>query len=42
MLPYLAAIYKEYVEEEKLDLYGSKPVSIPRPELYMIYTGVPR
>ena len=42
MLLYLAATYKEYVEEQKLDLYGSKPVSIPRPELYMIYTGVPR
>ena len=42
MLLYLAATYKEYVEEHKLDLYGSKPVSIPRPELYMIYTGAPR
>ena len=26
MLLYLAATYKEYVEEHKLDLYGSKPV----------------
>ena len=42
MLLYLAATYKEYVEEYKLDLYGSKPVSIPRPELYMVYTGAPR
>lgn len=42
MLLYLAATYKEYVEEQKLDLYGSKPVSIPRPELYMVYTGSPR
>lgn len=42
MLLYLAATYKEYVDEHKLDLYGSKPVSIPRPELYMIYTGEPR
>lgn len=42
MLLYLAATYKEYVEEHKLDLYGSKPVSIPRPELYMVYTGAPR
>lgn len=42
MLLYLAATYKEYIEEHKLDLYGSKPVSIPRPELYMIYTGTPR
>ena len=29
-------------EAQKLDLYGSKPVSIPRPELYMVYTGAPR
>ena len=42
MLLYLAATYKEYVDERKLDLYGSKPVSIPRPELYMVYTGTPR
>ena len=42
MLLYLAATYKEYVDEHKLDLYGSKPVSIPRPELYMIYAGAPR
>ena len=42
MLLYLAATYKEYVEEQNLDLYGSKPVSIPRPELYMVYTGAPR
>lgn len=39
MLLYLAATYKEYVDEHKLDLYGSRSVSIPRPELYMIYTG---
>ena len=42
MLLYLAATYKEYVDEHKLDLYGSKPVFIPRPELYMIYAGTPR
>lgn len=42
MLLYLAATYKEYVEEQKLELYGSKPVSIPRPESYMVYTGSPR
>lgn len=42
MLLYLAATYKEYADEHKLDLYGSKAVSIPRPELYMIYAGAPR
>ena len=39
MLMYVANSYKEYVEEHKLDLYGSKPVKLPRPELYMVYTG---
>ncbi|MFG6351423.1 MAG: Rpn family recombination-promoting nuclease/putative transposase [Oscillospiraceae bacterium] len=42
MLLYLAATYKEYVDDHKLDLYGGKPVPIPRPELYMIYAGAPR
>lgn len=40
MLMYLATTYKEYAEEHKLDLYGSKVVTIPRPELYVVYTGV--
>lgn len=39
LLLYLAATYKEYIEEQKLDLYGSKAVAIPRPELYVVYTG---
>ena len=39
MLLYLAATYKEYVKERKLDLYAGKAVSIPRPELYVVYTG---
>lgn len=39
MLMYLANTYKEYVEENHLSLYQSKPVSIPKPELYIIYTG---
>ena len=39
MLLYLAATYKEYVEECKLNLYGTAPVKIPRPELYVVYTG---
>jgi len=39
LLLYLAATYKEYVEEYKLNLYGTEPVTIPRPELYVIYTG---
>ena len=39
MLLYLAATYKEYVEDRKLNLYGTAPVVIPRPELYVVYTG---
>jgi hypothetical protein len=39
MLLYLAATYKDYVEEHKLSLYREKKVSIPRPELYVVYTG---
>ena len=39
LLLYLAGTYNEYVEEHKLDLYGTKPVTIPRPEMYVIYTG---
>lgn len=39
MLLYLAGTYKEYIEEQKLDLYGSHPVEILRPELYVVYTG---
>lgn len=37
---YLAETYKEYVEEHKLDLYAGTAVQIPRPELYVVYTGV--
>lgn len=39
LLLYLAETYKEYVEEHKLNLYGATPVKIPRPEMYVIYTG---
>ena len=39
LLMYLAQSYKEYVVEHELDLYSTSPVSIPRPELYVVYTG---
>ena len=39
LLLYLAATYKEYVEAQKLNLYGTAAVKIPRPELYVVYTG---
>lgn len=39
LLMYVANSYKEYVDEHNLDLYGSKPLKLPRPELYVVYTG---
>ena len=39
MLMYLATTYKEYTSEHKISLYSSRPAVIPRPELYVVYTG---
>ena len=39
MLMYLAKTYNEYVEEHSLSIYSSTKVMIPRPELYVVYTG---
>lgn len=39
MLLRLGDAYKDFVIENKLSLYQEKPVSIPRPELYVVYTG---
>ena len=36
---YLAESYKEYVKAHDLNVYSNAPVKIPRPELYVIYTG---
>ena len=38
-LMYLAQVYHDYFEEQDADLYGSKKVHVPEPEIYMIYTG---
>ena len=38
-LLYLATTYQQYIDERNLDVYTSKKVSIPKPELYVIYTG---
>ena len=40
MLFYVAETYKRYVDDHNLDLYSAKPVVVPRPELYVLYTGV--
>ena len=36
---YLMQTYNDYCTENGLDLYGSKRVKLPKPELYVIYTG---
>lgn len=39
ILMYLMQTYNDYCTENGLDLYGSKKVIIPKPELYVIFTG---
>ena len=36
---YLALSYKEYIEKNQIDLYGTKKIFIPIPKLYVLYTG---
>lgn len=38
-LMYLVQTYHDYFKRTNQNLYGSKKVNIPRPELYMIFTG---
>ena len=38
-LIYLAETYKKHVLDTKQNYYSGKPVSIPKPEIYMLYTG---
>lgn len=38
-LMYLMQTYNEYFREQKVNLYSSKKVKMPRPELYVIFTG---
>lgn len=39
MLMYLVSAYKAYLTENDLSLYSTKAITVPRPELYMVYTG---
>lgn len=39
ILLYLALSFKEYVETKKRSLYSSTKIELPKPELYVIYTG---
>ena len=36
---YLAQTYHDYISKEELNVYGNKTLSLPEPELYVIYTG---
>ncbi len=36
---YLMDTYQEYFREKKIKLYGSHKADMPKPELYVIYTG---
>ncbi len=36
---YLAHTWNEYIESTKQNRYGSKKLAVPRPELYVIYSG---
>ena len=38
-LMYLVQTYHDYIRNEELNFYGSKKIDLPRPELYVIYTG---
>ena len=38
-LMYLIQTYHEYFKRTNQNLYGSKKVNMPKPELYLIYTG---
>jgi hypothetical protein len=38
-LMYLGETYRRYIEKNELDLYTTKKIELPRPELYVVYTG---
>ena len=39
IMMYLMKTYNDYCTENGLDLYGAKKVELPKPELYVIFTG---
>ena len=38
-LMYLGETYHRYIEKNNLDIYSERNVELPKPELYVIYTG---
>lgn len=39
VLMYVGESYGRYLHNTNQDYYGDKPVKLPRPEFYMLYTG---
>ncbi len=39
ILIYLAQTYNDYIIKEKMHIYSTRKIDIPKPELYVIYTG---
>lgn len=38
-LLYLAQTYHDYIRGKELNIYGTKRIDIPKPEIYVVYTG---
>ena len=38
-LMYLGETYRRYIERNHLELYGTRRIPLPKPELYMVFTG---
>lgn len=38
-LLYLATTWQKYIDDNSLDVYRSTRIRLPRPELYVLYTG---
>lgn len=39
ILIYLMVTYQDYIKKTKQNVYKSKKIKLPRPEMYMVYTG---
>lgn len=39
ILIYLMVTYQDYIKKTKQNVYKSKKTKLPRPEMYMVYTG---
>ena len=39
ILIYAAQSYKEYIDEKGLYIYGTSPIPLPLPEIYVVFTG---